>query len=74
VTNFYQFKRASISTKDIFKNKLKSNFIKFEKHISSNFYNRLQEVAIILKNLNNFSTPQLVYNQMWLNFFMDDYY
>jgi hypothetical protein len=40
----------------------------------SNFYNRLQEVAIILKNLNNFSTPQLVYNWMWLNLFMDDYY
>jgi hypothetical protein len=40
----------------------------------SNFYNHLQEVAIILKNLNNFSTPQLVYNQMWLNLFMDDYY
>jgi hypothetical protein len=38
------------------------------------FYNQLQEVAIILKNLNNFSTPQLVYNQMWLNLFMDDYY
>jgi hypothetical protein len=28
----------------------------------------------MLKNLNNFSTPQLAYNQMWLNLFMDDYY
>jgi hypothetical protein len=27
-----------------------------------------------LKDLNNFLTLQLVYNQMWLNCFMDDYH
>ncbi len=29
-------------------------------------------MAIILKDLNNFLTLQLVYNQMWLNLLMDD--
>ncbi len=36
------------------------------------FYYKLWWVAIILKDLNKFLTPQLVYNQMWLNILIDD--
>ncbi len=38
------------------------------------FYNKIQQITIILKDLNKFPTPQLVYNQMWLNLLMDDYH
>ncbi len=31
-------------------------------------------MTIILKGLNMFLTPQLVYNQMWINLFMDEYH
>jgi hypothetical protein len=34
--------------------------------------NKLQWVTIILKDLNKFPTPQIIYNQMWLNLLMDD--
>lgn len=27
-----------------------------------------------MKDLNSFSTPQLAYNQIWLNFLMDEYH
>ncbi len=36
------------------------------------FYNKLWQIAIILKDLNKFLTPQLVYKQMWLNLVIDD--
>jgi hypothetical protein len=58
MTNFYQFKGVTKSKK----NSLKK--IVFGPYIY-NFYNKISEISIILKDLNKIPTTQLVYNQMW---------
>jgi hypothetical protein len=65
--HFLPILRGKKINKEFFRKKKQSNFAKFKICIFSKFYNKLQYVVIILKNLNKFPSPQLVYIQMCLN-------